>query len=240
MSKLKMLGSGEAGAERKFFRSSRVALVVGFGGLLLIMALAGIDALRVLQQFRSRDDQIRRRYLSQNHVLNDIRSDVYLSGTYVRDYLLEPDPESAESYRTDLEDTRKHMESALELYGRQATTEEVQHYSALRTELLSYWGILAPIFQWDPRERRRSGYAFLRDEVFPRRQNMLTIADRIAAINEQQLTAANDEVVALLLRFQTRLLFTLVAALVLGLGMAFSLCAGFWGWRIRPICGTRK
>ena len=221
MSKLKMLGSGEAGAERKFFRSSRVALVVGFGGLLLIMALAGIDALRVLQQFRSRDDQIRRRYLSQNHVLNDIRSDVYLSGTYVRDYLLEPDPESAESYRTDLEDTRKHMESALELYGRQATTEEVQHYSALRTELMGYWAILAPIFQWDPEDRRRSGYAFLRDEVFPRRQNMLAIADRIAAINDQQLTAGNDEVVALLLRFQTRLLFTLVAALVLGLGMAF-------------------
>jgi signal transduction histidine kinase len=50
---------------------------------------------------------------------------------------------------------------------------------------------------------------------------MLTIADRIAAINEQQLTAANDEVVALLLRFQTRLILTLVAALVLGLGMAF-------------------
>lgn len=30
---------------------------------------------------------------------------------------------------------------------------------------------------------------------------MLTIADRIAAINEQPLTVANDEVVSLLLRF---------------------------------------
>ena len=125
------------------------------------MALAGIDALAVLRQFRRSDDQIRRRYLSQNHVLNDIRSDVYVSGTYVRDYLLEPDPERAEGYRTSLEDVRKHMESALEFYGRQATPAEVQHYSALRSELTSYWGILAPIFQWNPAERRRSGYAFL-------------------------------------------------------------------------------
>ena len=39
-------------------------------------------------------------------------------------------------------------------------------------------------------------------------------------INEQQLTAGNDQVVSLLLRFQTRLLVTLVAALVLGFGMA--------------------
>ncbi|MGD1090749.1 MAG: sensor histidine kinase [Bryobacteraceae bacterium] len=207
-------------ADRVFF-NSRLALLIGFGGLLLIMALAGIDALRVLKQFRHSDDQIRRRYLSQNHVLNDIRSDVYVSGTYVRDYLLEPDPERAELYRTSLENVRKHMESALDLYGRQATPAEVQHYLALRAELMDYWGILAPIFQWDPAERRHSGYTFLRDEVFPRRQNMLAIADRIAALNDQQLTAGNDQVVSLLLRFQTRLLLTLVAALVLGLGMAF-------------------
>ncbi len=178
MSKLSRSGSDRRWFRTGFFRSSRIALVVGFGGLLLIMALAGIDALRVLQQFRRSDDQIRRRYLSQNHVLNEIRSDVYVSGTYVRDYLLEPDPERAEAYRTSLEDVRKHMESALEFYGHQAAPAEVQHYSALRTELMDYWGILAPIFQWDPAERRRSGYAFLRDEVFPRRQNMLAIADQ--------------------------------------------------------------
>jgi signal transduction histidine kinase len=212
--------SGPSAPDQVFF-GSRLALLIGFGGLLVIMALAGIDALRVLQQFRRSDEQIRRRYLSQNHVLNDIRSDVYVSGTYVRDYLLEPDPERAALYRTSLEDVRKHMESALEVYSRQATPAEFQHDSALRAELRNYWEILTPIFHWDPAERRMSGYSFLRDEVFPRRQNMLAIADRIAAINEQQLTAGNDQVVSLLLRFQTRLLSTLVAALVLGLGMAY-------------------
>ena len=218
-SKISPMGPGQTGRDPVFF-SSRLALLMGFGGLLLIMALAGIDALRVLRQFRNNDEEIRRRYLFQNHVLNDIRSDVYVSGTYVRDYLLEPDPERAEAYRTNLEDVRKRMESSLEIYGRQATPAESQHDSALRAELMDYWGILAPIFKWNPAERRLSGYAFLRDEVFPRRQSMLAIADRIATINEQQLTAGNDEAVSLLLRFQTRLLLTLVAALVLGLGMA--------------------
>jgi signal transduction histidine kinase len=206
--------------EPPFFRSSRFALVIGFGGLLSIMALAGIDALRVLQEFRQGDDQIRRRFLSQDHVLNDIRSDVYVSGTYVRDYLLDPDQERAESYRASLEKVHQHMDSALASYGRQVPEPEVQHYAALRAELTDYWKILAPISQWDRSERQRSGYAFLRDEVFPRRQNMLAIADRIANINEQQLNAGNEQVVSLLLRFQNRLLSTLVAALILGLGMA--------------------
>src|SRR5689334_1042952 len=96
-----------------FLQSSRLALMIGFGGLLLIMGLAGVDALRVLQRFRLSDEQIRSRYLAQNHVLNVIRSDVYLSGTYVRDYLLEPDSERAESYRVSLQNVRKEMDSAL-------------------------------------------------------------------------------------------------------------------------------
>ncbi|HXA67117.1 MAG TPA: ATP-binding protein [Bryobacteraceae bacterium] len=200
--------------------SSRLALIVGFGSLLAIMALAGIDALRVLQSFRTKDDRIRRQFLFRNHVLNDIRSEVYVSGTYVRDYLLEPETERAEAYRASLEQVRVQMVSALDSYGRQIAPEEVKHYTALKSELAQYWGILAPIFKWDAVERRRLGYTFLRDEVFPRRQNMLAIADRIAEINEQQLNAANDLVVGLLLAFQTRVAITLVAALALGLGMA--------------------
>src|ERR1700721_1260402 len=115
--------SGARSSDRVFFRS-RFALAVGFGGLLAIMALAGVDALNVLHQFRRKDDQIRHRYLTQNHVLNDIRSDVYVSGTYVRDYLLEPDAERADAYRANLEQVRKHMQAALDSYGRQIAPAE--------------------------------------------------------------------------------------------------------------------
>ncbi len=202
------------------FSRSRIALALGFGGLLSIMALAGIDALHVLDQFRRSDERIRQRYLAENHVLNDIRSDVYVSGTYVRDYLLEPQPQRAESYRANLERVRGHMESALDSYRQQVAAGGLAHYTELRTELKNYWAVLAPIFDWDAVERRRSGYAFLRDEVFPRRQNMLALADQISELNEQQLNAGNGQVVALLVRFQSRLLATLIAALALGLGLA--------------------
>src|SRR5207244_9353896 len=68
--------------------------------------LAGLDTLRVLRQIRANGEQIRQEFLFRNHVLNNIRSDLYLSGTYVRDYLLEPDFERAESYRSTLEKVR--------------------------------------------------------------------------------------------------------------------------------------
>jgi signal transduction histidine kinase len=200
--------------------SSRAALVVGFGSLLIIMAAAGLDALRVLQSFRTKEAGIRRAFLFRNHVLNDIRSEVYLSGTYVRDYLLDPESERAEGYRTSLQQVHGQMEAALQSYASQLRPEETQHYAALKDELARYWNALDPIFQWDAAQRQRLGYTFLRDKVFPRRQNMLTIADRIAALNEQQLETANSAVVGLLAAFQTRVALTLAIGLVLGVGMA--------------------
>jgi signal transduction histidine kinase len=199
---------------------TRFALAIGFGGLLTIMALAGADGLRVLRQIRRNDDEIRRQFLFRNHVLNDIRSELYLSGTYVRDYLLEPEPARAETFRTTLEQVHKEMDAALESYRSQLRPEERKDYAALTAELSRYWETLGPILNWKAADRRSRGYTFLRDEVFPRRQAMLEIAERIASINEQQLNAGNDLVVSLLGKFQTRLAITLLATLALGVGMA--------------------
>src|SRR5215813_13649709 len=112
--------ASDMGLNRRFDRlvlSTRFALAAGFGDLLVIIALAGMDTLRVLQQIRRNDDQIRQEFLFRNHVLNNIRSDLYLSGTYVRDYLLDPESERAESNRSSLEKVRGEMDSALESYG---------------------------------------------------------------------------------------------------------------------------
>jgi len=199
---------------------SRLALFIGFGGLLAIIALSGFDALRVLSQFRKEDDQIRRQFLFRNRVLNNIRAEVYLSGTYVRDYLLEPDPERASGFGKSLEGVRRQMEAELASYASQLEPAEAGHYAALRTELAQYWAVLEPILTWDAPKRQALGYAFLRDVVFPRRTAMLEIAGRIADINEQQLNAGNEQASGLLEKFQTRLVVTLFAALALGLGMA--------------------
>jgi signal transduction histidine kinase len=213
-------GPQQSDPRHHFPLNNRLALMLGFGGILATMTLAGLDALRVLHDVRVDDDRIRRQFLSQNHVLNDIRSQVHLSGTYVRDYLLEPEAERTDKSRVSLEQLRQQMQSALDSYGREIAPAQLKHYSALRAELAEYWRILVPVLQWDSAQRRRLGYAFLRDEVYPRRQNMLAIADRIATINEQQLSAGNDQVVSLLGSFQTRLAITLFAAVAFGLGMA--------------------
>ena len=211
------------GFNRRFDRlilSTRVAVIAGFGGLLAIITLSGVNTLRVMREIRRNDDQIRQEFLLRNHFLNIIRSDLYLSGTYVRDYLLDPEPDRAASHLAALKQDRMEMDSALESYAKRLDSEETRHYSALKTELAGYWEILEPVLQLDARERQGKGFAFVRDEVFPRRAAMLDIANNIADLNEQQLTAGNERDAALLTSFQKSLGLTLLISVLLGIGMA--------------------
>jgi len=148
---------GARGSDRLLL-STRFALTAGFGGLLLIMAVAGIYGIGVLEKIRRNDNAIRKHFLSNNHALNDIRSQLYLSGTYVRDYLLEPEPGRAEAYLASLEEVRRQMDSALESFGHQLEPEQTQYHAELSVALSRYWQVLAPTFQWGTDQRRRQGY----------------------------------------------------------------------------------
>lgn len=201
---------------------TRAVLLAGFGGLLILMASAGFGAVSVLRQIQSRNDGIRSVFLSRNRSLEQIRSDLYLSGTYIRDYLLEPEPGAAEGHRLSLEKTRREMDAALQTYEKLLPSQEEKTFAILKSELRDYWKTLDPALHWSAEQRRERGYPFVRDEAYPRRTTMLGIADQIAGINEQQLDAGNRQVANLFAQFKRRLGITL--AVTLGLGV---LLAGF-------------
>jgi signal transduction histidine kinase len=203
-----------------YLSRSRWALYIGFGSLIVIMAVSSLDALRVLHQYGRAHDEIRERFLFRNRTLNNIRSEVYLSGTYVRDYLLDPEPVQAENFRTNLEEVHRKMDHELEAYAKQLLPSEGKGYDALQSDLIAYWAVIQPTLQWNADERKNHGYIFLRDEVYPRRAAMLEVAGRIADLNEEQLNSANAEASDLLNAFQTRTALVLILGLTLGLGMA--------------------
>jgi signal transduction histidine kinase len=198
----------------------RLALVAGFGGLLALLAFTGLDAVSVLSQIRSRNAAIRREFLERSRGLEQIRAMLYLSGTYARDYLLEPDPAMAAGFRARVDDTRRQIDGRLAAYGSLVRPEEREPFRNLQREVGAYWQSLAPVLNWDAARRRAEGYAFLRDEVSPRRSGMLSLADRISAVNETQLVAADQRLAGLFLSFRDRLGLTLAATLGLGMLLA--------------------
>jgi signal transduction histidine kinase len=213
-----------SGTARAIVLNSRFILLSGFGGLLLLMAFAGFDSIQTLRHIQRSDDNIREDFLLRTKVLEQIRSDVYLSGTYVRDYLLEPESQKAESHRLSLIHTRSDMDRALEKYTGLLNAQEAEPFETLVRELKAYWKVLDPVFLWNTNERRERGYAFLQDEVFRRRLAMLHIADQIAGINESQLNAGRQRVAETFAQFRRRLI--IIIGLTIGLGLllaAFSM-----------------
>src|SRR5947199_3352336 len=95
---------------------TRLMLIAGFGGLLLLSALTGLDAVRILHSIETRSDSIRKDFVERNRLLNQIRSDLYLSGTWVRDYVLEPDAARAQSDLAKLAAVRSAIETTMTAY----------------------------------------------------------------------------------------------------------------------------
>ena len=208
------------GSARSLLVDSRVVLLVGFGGLVALMAYAGINTIRAMSQTQERSASIQQEFVDRSRLLNQIRSDLYVSGTYVRDYLLEPEPLNAERYRADLDRVRKDMNVAIEAYANLPGTRETATLSGLRAELSQYWQVLDPAMHWKTDDRRQRGYSFLRDEVFPRRQAILRLADEIAAFNERQLNAGSEQVKTLFAQARSRRTITLLLTLLVGLALA--------------------
>jgi signal transduction histidine kinase len=212
--------------------NSRLVLMAGFGGLLLLMAFAEFDGMQALTEIQRSNDEIREDFLRRTRVLDRIRADLYVSGTYVRDYLLETESGKAEGHRYSLLESRSDMDAALGEYRKLVNGPEAGPFQVLTQDLAAYWSALQPVFAWSADERRRDGYIFLRDEIFPRRTAMLGLADQIRALNEAQLNAGKVRVEATFSQFRHRL--TSILGLTIGLGLLLAASS------MRRILGLEK
>lgn len=188
------------------------------------MAFAEFDGVRALRQIQTANDEISGDFLKRTQILERIRAQVYVSGTYVRDFLLEPDQQKAEQNRAAFLDARAAMDNALAEYQTVLQPQEVEGFSALQKELDDYWTSIRPALDWGAGQRRGAGYVFLRDEVFSRRTSILANTDQIAAIATARLGTEKTRVAAAYRQYRRRL--TVTIGLTIGLGLllaAFSI-----------------
>jgi signal transduction histidine kinase len=200
-------------------------LSLGFGGLIVFIVAASIIALVQLDRVRTDDARIRKAFLTRLESLEQIRSQIYLSGTYIRDYLLSPDPSGAAAQRERLSQIETQTRAMLDSYAQQLDAPEGDAFAALRAEIDDYWKVLQTTFQWTPDERERLRYAFFYEQLVPRRTTMLQIADAIAGINERGLNRAEDQLGRSAGNLRESLLATFGIACIGGLALALATIA---------------
>jgi signal transduction histidine kinase len=202
--------------------ATKVVLLVGFGALLAMMALEGIDSISVLVQIHARNLEIRRNYVTRNRALEQIRAGLYVSGTSAQDYLLEQDAQAAEGYRATLQTARQDVAKALTNYSNAIGAGQKNSFRALQAEIQKYWQALDPIFHWDAREKQQRSERFMHRDLMPHRVATLQIADRIAGVNERELNRSTVELENVFIQFRSRLIVVLAISLTFGLVLAAS------------------
>jgi signal transduction histidine kinase len=168
-------------------------MVAGSAILLVLIAAFGIttarEAARIYSEVSSTNGMIQ----LLNLELSGLRSDMYLSGIYVRDQLLDSRSEQAEDQRDSLRDVHDAMEQRLSKIASLVPEEQAATIAELRNEITGYWESVAPVME-DPVAATTSGYAALRRQMLLRRDSALAIAEQIGKFNEDTFRERHERV----------------------------------------------
>ena len=201
-------------------KQTRRLLLLGFGCLLVLLASSGLYTLSVIGRIQAEDRRIHDRYISGERTLDQLRSDIYVSGTYVRDFLIDPDPSHAASHRAEFEAARRRVQSALPVYRRFLEGEEKVSFDHFTAELAGYFDSLQPALRWDMGQRQRLGYQFVTTSMLPRRATIVHLADQISVFNRKQMDVSNSQLKELFANFRGALVFLLLITCLSGVAVA--------------------
>jgi signal transduction histidine kinase len=202
-------------------------LYLGLGGLLILLAALGASSVSFLRKIEDRHEGIRVDFVSRMRVLEQLRNDVYRSGTRVHDFLLEEDPAKSARAREDVLAGRRRIEALEDEYARSLRPEERDLFASLRHEIEVSFDAVVPVLDWTPAERQQQVDIFVRDELHPRRSVMLKIADEIEALNGQDMDRNSADTKSLFLSYRRLLLALVGLTCAIGLSLAM-----FSIWRI--------
>jgi signal transduction histidine kinase len=203
-------------------------LAAGFGSIILLTILFGLDTWRRTSQIYSSVLEIHQSHLRTEAALRHIESGIYLSGLFIRDFLLDPSQITAALHRRELLEVRESMEQNLDILDRTAAPAIRDTLHRLREENEAYWASLDPVFEWTPQRKMAMSSLFLRRQVLPRRNAVLAMAEQIQALTADDLRQRQEEVDASMDRFRETAERTLIVVLVLALAVAMGSTYQIW------------
>jgi len=204
-------------------RRIRTVLLVGFGGLLVIMFVAGFTALETLRELHAVEESARQEYVTRNQILTRV---TFLVGAYdgqVDRYILSTTSVHGASVPGEIARQAAEAHATLRSYPGNRDTAEQLLLENMERQLAAEERTVQRILSWGAEERRRRGPEVV-NELMPRRLQILETSQEIAVSNRQRL---NDG--TLLAEFGVlRKRLTLLVSLALTAGVLLSLMSALY------------
>jgi len=203
-------------------RKLRLTLLISFGGLLALMVVAGLDALRLARQLHTQEEEIRQTFLAHTQPLLVLSSSIYVYNDRIQEYLMSQEPQADGLTAEEFSRLTAEINSTLKTYPENRQPEERELLESLQQMFTEQQGMLNPVLSWSREERRRQALRFLNEEVLPQRLRIHETAEKIGLWNNQQLVAADREMFRSFASLQTRQTRLLAIALTAGLVLSLA------------------
>jgi signal transduction histidine kinase len=200
----------------------RGALVAGFVIVFSLWAFSVYDLVRGLAVLESRMAEARTSFIRGEQVLSTIRTSVLLGSVYLRDALVDTGAITRQYYRDELDQIRADIGTRLPAYAQSVHSPiERQQWSLLQAELDDYWSSLEVVFGANMPRSSGEAAAFLRRRIVPRRETILRILDRLAALRSVAEQRHQVEMSLLYREVSQRLLGMGALTIFVGMFVAF-------------------
>lgn len=204
-------------------------LAIGFGSLLFLIGVLGFGALRRTSAMHAQAIAAQMAYQETDQAVRDLPADIHFAGILVRDYVLDPSPLAAPSYKEQLARQQRTIENHIARLGALSTVQK-DKVERLQKETQAYADSLDPMLNWSHEEKVARSYWFIRENLLRRRQSIVSLAQEIGALNAQNLAVereARERSQTNLQRFVRDLLW-----ICLGLGAMVALLSA---WRVSTL-----
>jgi signal transduction histidine kinase len=193
-------------------------LFIGFGALLVLMAILCADSLHTLSAFAVNSAQVRQDFLYRERTLEQVRESLYESGNIVRDYTL-PDSDATvrAALRTELQSIRETTDATLGACVQSLPEAQKAPFQKLAEQLSLYWATLDPILTLGANGRPGGNDSLLRNETLLQHSHTLAIAAEVGSVNTDDLNEAERSAAAALAGFRLR--FIAAASVAFGIGL---------------------
>jgi signal transduction histidine kinase len=183
----------ENSARREIRSAFWAALIIGFGSLIVLIALSGFEALNRARTISGRISQAYQNNLAVEKDLSDIRSQLQTSAILVRDYLLDSSAHPPNETSQRLVSLRRSVSEEVDRLKTRIPAENVPSLTRMKREVDLYWSSTDPVFTWTSEERAAKGAEFVKTRV-PRRAAILEIVSQVENLNQQTLLKQRQEV----------------------------------------------
>jgi len=165
----------------------RTVLFIGFGAVMAIAVAGALNLWITLRQLQTRSSAILDEYLRRERVLRQARTNAYLSTTFLRDFVLDPDPSRSAEHLDGLRNFRGRLNAAIAEYRPLVAAHDRAAFEELADGVEHFWTDVDPLFTWSAEQRRRDGFQFLAQRILPQRARLIELTDSIGVINQQEL-----------------------------------------------------